>query len=212
MPTILFYFDFVSPYVYIAFHQLPKVLGGLAWQMQYRPVVLDVFFKEHHAASPSAIAAKQAWRLRHAQWLAKQSGLPFVAPARDPFNDAAWSQMALASSPHGQPNRQVCETFFNAIWQYGGDPDDPAVQQQAWLDATALLPSVRDVKDLKIRQEQAELSQAAQAHGVFKVPSLVLIPETSEHGSLQVFCGMEGLSMLREAVLTRQFFDGAEQS
>ena len=212
MPTILFYFDFGSPYAYIALHQLPQVLGGLAWQMQYRPVVLDVFFKEHHAASPSAIAAKQAWSLRHAQWLAKQSGLPFVAPARYPFNDAAWSQMALASSPHGQPNRQACEAFFSAIWQYGWDPENPAVQQRAWQDATKLLPSVREVNSPQIEQELTDLGQAALAHGVFKVPSLVLIPETSEHGSLQVFCGMEGLSMLREAVLTRQFFDGAEQS
>ena len=209
MPTTLFYFDFVSPHAYIAFHRLPQVLGGLAWQVQYRPVVLDGFFQAHHAASPAAIAARNAWILRHAQWLAGQSDLPFVAPARYPFNAAAWSRMALASSPHGQPSRQVCEAFFNAIWQNGCDPDDPAMQQQAWQEATALLPSVRDVDSPQAGQDLAELGQAAQAHGVFEVPSFVLVPETPEQVASQVFCGLDGLPMLREAVLARQRFDGA---
>jgi hypothetical protein len=58
-------------------------------------------------------------------------------------------------------------------------------------------------------QALAELGQAALAHGVFEVPSFVLAPETPEHGASQVFCGLEGLPMLREAVLARQRFDGA---
>ena len=212
MPTILFYFDFVLPHAYIAFHRLPQVLGGLAWQVQYRPVVQEGFFKAHHAASPAAVMARDAGSLHQAQWLAGQSDLPFVVPARYPFNAVVWSQMALASSPHGQPSRQVCETFFNAIWQNGCDPDDPATQQQAWQEATALLPSVRDMEENpQIRQDLEELGQAALAHGVFELPGFVLVPETPEHGASQVFYGLEGLPMLREAVLARQRFGGTVQ-
>ncbi|MDO5653680.1 MAG: DsbA family protein, partial [Brachymonas sp.] len=53
MPTILFYFDFVSPYAYLAFHRLPQVLGGLAWRVQYRPVVLGGLFKAQGNTSPA---------------------------------------------------------------------------------------------------------------------------------------------------------------
>lgn len=40
MPIIHFYFDFVSPYAYVAFHALPRTLAGLPYQVVHRPLVL----------------------------------------------------------------------------------------------------------------------------------------------------------------------------
>ena len=210
MPTILFYFDFVSPYAYLAFHRLPHVLRDMAWQVQYRPVVVAGLLEALNSTPPSSIPAKHAWIQRHVQWLAEQDGLPFRMPARHPFYPITWLRMALASSAHGLPGRQVCETLFNTIWQHGLDPDDPAVQQQAWQDATALLPaSVRSMHDPLVKQELRDLGQSALAQGVFGVPAFVLLPEDDEKGASEVFWGVEGLPMLREAVRMRQIFGEA---
>ena len=47
MPIIHFYFDFVSPYAYVAFHALPRTLAGLPYQVVHRPLVLGALLKAH---------------------------------------------------------------------------------------------------------------------------------------------------------------------
>jgi 2-hydroxychromene-2-carboxylate isomerase len=204
MPIILFYFDFSSPCAYIAFHQLPQVLADLAWQIQYRPVRQTILCNQSDEAASHADAAS----------IAAQQGLPFQWPARTTFQTEPWLHMALAADPYGQPGRQVCETLFHAIWQHGHDPDDWAVQQQAWQDATALLPSVRDVHDPQVRQEVMQESmrrllaheQAARAHGVHQLPCCTLLPADGGSDSPQNFLGLHDLPLLREAVGARQVF------
>jgi predicted Fe-S protein YdhL (DUF1289 family) len=38
MRTITFYFDFISPYAYLAFEELPQALAGLSYSVRYKPV------------------------------------------------------------------------------------------------------------------------------------------------------------------------------
>ena len=200
MPTILFYFDFLSPCAYIAFHQLPQVLADLARQIQYRPVRQAILCSQSDEAASHADAA----------FIAAQQGLPFQWPARATFQAEPWLRMALAADPYGQPGRQVCETLLQAIWQHGHDPDDGVVQQQAWQDATALLPAVRDVHDPQVAQEvMQELlahEQAARAHGVHQLPCCTLLPTDGSSESPQNFLGLSSLPLLREAVRARQVF------
>ena len=40
MKQITFHLDFVSPYAWLAFEQLPQALQGISHHMQYRPVLL----------------------------------------------------------------------------------------------------------------------------------------------------------------------------
>ena len=197
------------------FHRLPQVLGGLAWQMLYRPVsqarLLIQSGKAQGGAVSASCAAGQEERLLHAQQLAAQYQLPLQGPARLAFQPEVWLRMAQASSPHGRPNRQVCEALFNAIWQHGHDPDDPAVQQLAWQEATALLPGVRDVQAPRIGQELMELERAALLHKVCDVPGCVLLPADAANGAAQTFMGMDSLPLLREAVRARQCFGADDQ-
>lgn len=218
MPIILFYFDFASPIAYVMFHRLPHVLAGLAWQVHYRPVSqAAVGFDENSlkAEKQVMVANRSAESLHDVQALAAHDGLPFRWPVNMAFQSAAWLRMAQASSVHGQPSRQVCETLLNAIWQMGQDPDDLAVRQQAWQAATALLPSVRDVHQPAVLQmlaqeiannEQAARQQCALQQSAWALPGCVLLPANGADAPPQVFAGLEGLSLLREAVRARQGF------
>ena len=213
MPTILFYFDFTSPIAYVMFHRLPHVLAGLAWQVHYRPVLqvaLGLGESELNVPKQMAAANQPAESRHDVEALAAHDGLPFRWPVNRAFQSAAWLHMAQASSVHGQPSRQVCETLLNAIWQTGQDPDDPTVQQQAWQAATALLPSVRDVHQSAVQQalaqEIANNVQTARQQGVSALPSCVLLPADGAGAAPQVFAGLAGLPALREAVRARQDF------
>ena len=39
MKHIRFYLDFISPYAYLAFVELPRALEGLSYAVQYQPVL-----------------------------------------------------------------------------------------------------------------------------------------------------------------------------
>ena len=202
MPVIHFYFDFVSPYAYVAFHALPRTLFGLPYHVVYRPLALGALLKAHGTPVPVGLPPKREWIFRHAAWLAREQGLEFAVPVVHPFSSIPWLRMALAASPQGQPGRHVCETLFNAIWQGSRDADDPAQREEVWQELVRDLPAVRDPADAAVKQELFAVGEAAIAHGVFGVPTCVLVPE-DEDGTPEVFWGVEGLPMLREAVLAR---------
>ena len=68
LPTITFYVDFVSPYAWLAFTQLPQALEGLHYQVRYRPVLLGALLQAHGNPGPAGVTPKRAWTLRHAAW------------------------------------------------------------------------------------------------------------------------------------------------
>lgn len=189
MPTIWFYFDFACAHAYIALHQLPNVLQGLSWQVRYCPIATNHIPDKAHIAQ--------------AQKLATQLQLPFQAPAAYPFDSKQWLLMALAASPHGHPSRYVCSTLFDAIWQHGHNPDSIAIQQQAWQDATALLPHSSDKNTPQAQLQLDENITTARQHGISNTPSFVLHTCTA-HKQPQLFVGLDALPQLQAVVQKNQ--------
>lgn len=184
MPTIWFYFDFACAHAYIALHQLPHVLQGLSWQVRYCPIAC--------AAAPKDADLTQAQQLAHTMQL------PLLPPAVFPFDSTAWLHMALAAAPHGQPSRYICTALLHAIWQHGHNPQDANVQQQAWQDATALLPHTSDRHNPRVKTILAANHALATQHHINITPSFVLqaTPNTPAH----ILYGLDALPKLRAAV------------
>ena len=47
MIDIHFYFDFISPYAWLAFKALPQSLEGISHRVHYHPVVFGAMLKHH---------------------------------------------------------------------------------------------------------------------------------------------------------------------
>ena len=146
MKQIHFYFDFISPYAWLAFQALPQALKGISHEVHYHPVVFGAMLKHHGQLGPAEILGKRDWTYRQVMWLAKQQGTDLKMPAAHPFNSLALLRLAVAaSSSSGQPNRYVVETIFRHVWCEGLDAADP--DRLATLQAhLASRPSV-DLQD-----------------------------------------------------------------
>jgi 2-hydroxychromene-2-carboxylate isomerase len=198
MKHITFYFDFISPYAYLAFERLPVILQGLSYQVTYKPVVFAAILKHYGQLGPAEISPKRTWTYRQVQWLAREQGTPLQLPASHPFNPIGLLRLALACGKEGACNRYVTETIFRHVWNSGLDAGDAQrlTQLQAQLmehrDAhlqLAQLPGDQCIKDqLKTNTDEAI------AAGVFGVPSLQV---QDDH-----FWGLDALPMLR------QYLDG----
>lgn len=198
MKQITFYLDFISPYSYLAFEQLPVALQGLSYAVDYRPVLFAGLLKHHGQLGPAEIAGKRDWTYREVLWKAQHQGVPMRMPAAHPFNPLPLLRLALACGNQGLANRYVCETIFRHVWRGGADAGDAkrfdALRQSL---APARDPGAEDVKaELKANTEDAI------SHGVFGVPTYLV------DGKL--FWGFDALAMLRAYLDGDAWFAGGE--
>ncbi len=185
MKHLTFYLDFISPYAYLAFHDLPEVLMGLSYTVTYRPVFLGGLLKHNAMLGPAEVPPKRDWVYRQVQWLAHQKGLALEMPAEHPFNPLGLLRLAIAKSAQGDPNRYVCETLFRHVWEGGASVNDAT----RMADVAAQLAPVRSASDESVKTQLKANTDAAIACGVFGVPAIEV--------DGKVFWGLDSLPMLR---------------
>lgn len=186
MKHITFYLDFISPYAWLAFEELPVALMGLSYSVTYKPLLFAALLKHHGQLGPAEIPAKRDWTYRQVQWLAHNKGHTLDMPATHPFNPLGLLRLALATDAQGQPNRYVCETLFKHVWVGGADAADAT----RLATITQQLSPLRDPTADAIKAQLRAHAEEAIAQGVFGVPSFLV--------DGKVFWGLDALPMLRE--------------
>lgn len=197
MKNLVFWFDPISPFAYLAFERLPQVLEGLSYELSYRPILLAGLLKHWGQKGPAEIEPKRAWTFRHVHWLAQHHGIELRTPAQHPFNPLALLRLLQAcASAGGTPNRRACEAVLHHVWRGGLDVHDPA-RLNTLVDELAppIAPSDEAVK-------QALRASTAQglALGVFGVPTVEV--------DGRLFWGLDALPMLSKYLRGDPWFDG----
>lgn len=198
MKHITFYLDFISPYAYLAFEQLPLALMGHSYSVTYKPILLAALLKQHGQLGPAEIAPKRDWSYRQVQWLAQRQGLELQLPAAHPFNPLALLRLAVACDAQGLPNRYVCETLLRHVWCGGAD----AVDAQRLHAVTQQLAPGRDANGEDVKARLRAHTEEAVALGVFGVPTFAV------DGKL--FWGCDALPMLRDYLHGDAWFAGPQ--
>jgi len=200
MKHITFYLDFISPFAYLAFEQLPVALKGVSYSVGYRPVLLGALLKHHGQLGPAEIAPKRDWTYRHVLWLAHSLGLHLQMPRSHPFNPLGLLRLAVACSLDGQPNRYVCETLFRHVWCGGAEASDAARLETI----TQQLAPKRGPSSDEVKAQLKAHTDEAMARGVFGVPLFEV------DGKL--FWGLDALPMLSAYVRGDAWFGEAWDS
>ncbi|MEO7107048.1 MAG: 2-hydroxychromene-2-carboxylate isomerase [Rhodoferax sp.] len=198
MQHISFYLDFISPYAYLAFEEMPQTLVGLNYSVTYKPLLFAALLKHHGQLGPAEIPAKRDWTYRQVQWLAHSKGHALDMPTAHPFNPLGLLRLAVASDRNGHPNRYVCETLFRHVWVGGADAADAdrlaAITQQ--------LAPARNPSDEAVKAQLRTHAEEAIARGVFGVPAFEV--------DGKVFWGLDALPMLRAYLQGDRWFDGPQ--
>ncbi len=197
MKQITFYLDFISPYAYLAFEELPQALMGLSYSVTYKPVFLGALLRHHGSLGPAEIPAKRDWTYRHVMWLAHSKGVRLDMPATHPFNPMSLLRLAVATDEKGLPNRYVCETLFHHVWHGGAD----AVDAERLQTLTAGLAPERTVADDTVKAQLKAHTDKAMALKIFGVPAFEV--------DGKVFWGLDALPMLRAYLEGDAWFNDA---
>ena len=173
--SVDWYFDFVSPYSYIALHRLHE----LSQPVNYKPVLFAGLLNHYGQKGPAEIPAKRRWTYRWCTWWAQRLGVPFRFPAEHPFNPLHHLRLALACGSRPDAVKRI----FESIWMSGENANDPARFAALCGDLGIAEPQLAEVKD-QLRKNTDE----AAARGVFGVPSFVVDGE--------VFWGADAIEFL----------------
>ena len=197
MKRIVFWFDAISPFAWLAFERLPQALEGCSYEVEYRPILFAGLLRHWGQKGPAEIDPKRAWTFRHVHWLAQRHGVPLDTPAVHPFNPLALQRLAWACAPTGgTPNRRVVESIFRHVWIGGADANEPS----RLAELTARLSPGRDPAGDDVKADLRGATDEALQRGLFGVPAFEL--------DGRLFWGLDALDMLADALRGGAWFDG----
>ena len=159
--SVDWYFDFVSPYSYIALHRLKE----LPAEISYKPVLFAGLLNHWGQKGPAEIPAKRRWTYRWCTWWAKELGIPLRFPAEHPFNPLQHLRLALACGCRPDAVKRI----FESVWMSGANATEPVAFQSLCTELGVAAEALAAAKD-QLRKNTEE----AAARGVFGVPSLVV--------------------------------------
>jgi len=159
------YFDFISPFAYLAWMRLGELPEDV--QIQYRPVLFAAMLNHWGQKGPAEMPTKRAWTYRWCTWLADQHGIAFRFPGAHPFNPLPYLRLAIAANC----SQHAIHSIFQAIWTTGDDPADESVMR-GLLESLRIDPDQLSTPAVKDGLRQG--TDNALAQGVFGVPTLAI--------------------------------------
>lgn len=204
MKYVDFYFDFLSPFSFFAWKNLPALKKDLQSKGQnvefkYYPVIMAKLFSANGIKGPGEVPSKRDFLFRQMLRYAKSENIPFTTPKSHPFNPLYALRMATIECAKDL-QEQVIDSIFTAGWTRAessitgidlGDPDQlVAVLNKDGLDGESLL-----ARSYQKEVKQALMSNVVQALEcqVFGVPTFVT--------SQEIFWGNDSIPQLKDSLL-----------
>lgn len=189
--ALRFYFDYLSPYAYLAWTQIHSLAARHDREVEPVPVLLAALLDAAGSKGPAEIPAKRVYILRDCVRTAHRLGVPFGLPPSHPFHPLL--ALRVSSLPMEPAQRRALVTaLFDAVWKGGGSGVESKAEvassaNSVGLDGAALVEAAagQEAKD-RVRRATEE----AIAEGVFGVPSIVAEGE--------LFWGLDALPNLEQ--------------
>jgi 2-hydroxychromene-2-carboxylate isomerase len=169
---IEFYFEFASPYGYLANTRIDALAARYGREVRWRPIMLGAAFKLTGAQPLVRTPLKGDYMMRDLPRFARLLGVPFQAPPIMPANSLAASRACIwLAQDDPAKAKALAQAVFHAHWGEGRDiarPEDVAeIAARLGIEREALLAAVADPA---IKERLKAATQAAIERGVFGSP------------------------------------------
>lgn len=189
-----FYYDFISPYSYLAATQMPVLAREHAVPVRWIPVNLPKLIKLSENVPPGTIPKKAIYLVRDLKRWAQHLSVPFklIKPGAFDSRPALWAATALTEDD----GQAFAGAVFDALWSGQADP-----ARGDWL---ASIVGMRGLPGEWLSFDESAARQALEQNtrealdaGAFGAPSFVL------HGAAgrpRLFWGVDRLDFLARAI------------
>ena len=181
MKTIDWYFDFISPFAYLASESLHRLPNNI--ELRLHPILFAGMLKHYVTKGPAEIPSMRRFTFRHVRWLADRNDIDLIPPPAHPFNPLPLLRLATALDA----NKEQVQRMFRFVWAEGNAGDDPDALLRL-LDEFGTTEAL--ITDDSVKLKLRENTETAVKNGVFGVPSFVIDGE--------VFWGFDTIDFVKD--------------
>jgi 2-hydroxychromene-2-carboxylate isomerase len=172
--TIEFYFDFISPFSYLAYQRLPDLAARFGHRLECRAINLAETKLLGGNTGPTS--REQPLKRRYNQWdkerWARRYGVPIVNPVS--YGPDRLNKGAFFAAGRGATHPYIA-CAWRKVWGEGGDMAGEAIlrdvaRELRWDEGEFLAFTVSREADARYR----DATRAAHERGVFGVPTMMI--------------------------------------
>lgn len=192
-----FYFDFISPYAFLAWKQIGAIARNANRALTLKPVLFAGLLNHHGQKGPAEIPAKRMYTFKNVLRIAHFAKIQIVPPPAHPFNPLL--ALRAASSEMDEASRvKLVDALYDLVWGTASvdgargitDPKHVAeAAKRAGLDPNATLAAA---ESQAMKDRVKATTDEAIARGVFGVPTAIADGE--------LFWGVDSLPHLEAAL------------
>ncbi len=172
-----FYFEFASPYGYLASTQIGDIAARYGREVSWKPIMLGAALKATGSRPLANIPIKNEYFLRDIKRFARLLDVPLEYPPVMPMNSLAASRAFWWVHDIRDPccARKLARALFRAHWGEGRDLSRPEqvaeVAAGLGIDPESLISAVQDPA---IKQRLREETDRSLEKGVFGSPFFIV--------------------------------------
>ena len=168
-----FYFDFVSPYSFLAHKQVRKIESSEGIKIRYIPVLLGGLHNLHGIKAPAFIPAKARHMIRDCKLIAEKNDIKFKFNSYFPIRSLNLMRGVLVAEEDNIKNYYI-DNIFNTIWQDGLNMNDDIIIEKV-LKNLNLNPKTFVLRSASssIKDSLRKKTSDAYKKGIFGAPTFV---------------------------------------
>ena len=169
-----FYFDFISPYSFIAHQELKKVEKKYSIKIKYKPMLLGGIHNLHNIKAPAFIPAKAKFMIRDCKLISEKNRIQFKFNSYFPIKTLNLMRGVLVANEDDFTSLYV-EKIFDAIWKDGLNMNDQNIIDKVLKNIDInpktffLRSSSQNVKNLLKKK-----TDEAYEKGIFGAPTFLV--------------------------------------
>ena len=127
--TFDFYFDFISPYSFLAHKEIRKIERKNSIKIKYKPILLGGLHNLHGIKAPAFIPAKAKHMVRDCKLIAEKNKIKFKFNSYFPIKSLNLMRGVLVAEEDNFKNYYI-DNIFNSVWQDGLNMNDENIIQK----------------------------------------------------------------------------------
>ena len=168
-----FYFDFISPYSFLAHKEIRKIENKIDIKIRYKPILLGGLHNLHGIKAPAFIPAKAKHMIRDCKLIAERNNVKFKFNSYFPIRSLNLMRGVLVAEEDNIKNYYI-DNIFNTVWQDGLNMNDEIIVHKVLknLNVNPKTFSLRSTSSL-IKDSLRNKTNEAYEKGIFGAPTFV---------------------------------------
>ena len=169
-----FYFDFISPYSFLAHKEIRKIEVKTNIKINYKPILLGGLHNLHGIKAPAFIPAKAKHMIRDCKLIAEKKNIKFKFNSYFPIRSLNLMRGVFVAEEDNYKSYYI-DNIFDAIWQDGLNMNDENVVQKV-LKNLNINPKTFILRSTSSSIKELLKKRTGEAYdkGVFGAPSFIV--------------------------------------